>query len=198
MTEFQTAILNEAAVYGCLILTGQEQPFLDIQSNMHSAFRPEAGYQTDLFREALQARWTLRRCIMAELHLHSTQPEKFFDPLLDDNNDKTYRRIARMKRDSQRAYDKAIKQLAAVQTEIRFRLQTFPPEVKELGRDQAPHNFSILVDTNKVLQGALKTNRSTTVEPIESPLAAAAEDLVKTMVTQMAEDTNPTDTAAVA
>ncbi len=153
-----------------LILPGDEQHFDEMQAAWRKSLAPQPGAETVLFNQVLLASWNLHRCAVAEVQLYQTQTDKTVDPLLNDSHEKTYRRVRRLERSSRQALDQAMRQLARIQTEVRYRLQAFPPVVKEKGLNQMPHTFSVLIDLAKVVDGGLKTAQTIKTAAAPNPM----------------------------
>ena len=152
--------LQTAAARGVIILKTQENNFLQMESDLRGSLKPSTGIQTLLFEEICGCWWNLRRCQIAEAQLFGLQTDQTLDPLLDDTNEPAYRRIRQLQRVTRLALDKALNRLASIQTEVRYRLQTFPPSAGTPINEQLPHKLSVLCRTEKVLQGALKTGKT--------------------------------------
>ncbi len=135
-----------------IILPGLEDEFQLLRTQLLDSFQPNGGVQDALFDEILLASWNLRRAAVAETQVYTSQSDLTLDPLIDDSNDKRLNRIRQFARHNQLARDKAIRMLSDVQTEIRSRLQAFPPQPGLPAMEQKPHSFSVLVRLHDVVR----------------------------------------------
>jgi hypothetical protein len=121
----QNALRHGLASRGIVIVPGQEEDFQKLESDLRVTLKPEGPLQELIFRRALTASWTLFRCGLAEVHLYGDLAGKpDLDPILDIVNQDHYTRIRKYARESESSFYRAIRELAKLQEEARFRQQT--------------------------------------------------------------------------
>ncbi|MBI4911083.1 MAG: hypothetical protein HY820_46170 [Acidobacteria bacterium] len=186
-----------------VILPGFEQEFQLLRDQLLDSFKPSAGVQDAIFDEIVIASWNLRRAAFSENDIYNKQADPDTDPLTDDRHEAKLRRIRQFARQNQTAREKAVKLLSDLQTEVRSRLQSFPPDetVETPVMDQTPQSFSVLCRLQQVVK-AIKDTRGYKSAPVAGSnkadsrpaaaksngqllrkLVAAAENLSQTEVT---------------
>ncbi len=144
-----------------VILPGFESEFESLRASLLDSLKPNGDIQDVLFDEILHASWNLVRARIAEVQVYQQQSDPAFDPLVDDKNEAKLKRIHHFTRTNQLARDRAMKQLSAIQTEIRARLQAFPPD-ENAGVpifDQQPHSHSVLCHIKDVVSAIRQSER---------------------------------------
>ncbi len=140
---------------GFVILPGETNRFLEIESALVEALKPAPGLQRLIFEQILHAFWSLHRLRKAEVHLYRSQADPNMDPLLIPAYAATLARLQHAFRIAELALRSSVKHLAAIQTEVRYRLQVFPPEPGTPFHEQMPHSLSLACQTPDVLKGML-------------------------------------------
>ncbi|MBI4909929.1 MAG: hypothetical protein HY820_40295, partial [Acidobacteria bacterium] len=113
----------------------------------------------------------LIRAQIAEVQVYERQDDPNIDPLVDDKNEAKLKRIRQFYRSNYTARETAIKRLSEVQTEIRARLQAFPPDAASTTplSQQHPHSLSVLARLRDVVKAMKDT------EAFKATLAAKNE-----------------------
>ncbi|MBI4908403.1 MAG: hypothetical protein HY820_32560, partial [Acidobacteria bacterium] len=114
----------------------------------------------------------LIRAQIAEVQVYERQDDPNIDPLVDDKNEAKLKRIRQFYRSNYTARERAIKRLSEIQTEIRARLQAFPPEEKSEVpiKSQAPHSFSALCRLREVVKAMKEAQayKSALIDPTKN------------------------------
>lgn len=149
-----------------IIMPGMEAEFQLLRDQLLESFKPDGGVEDAIFDELLIASWNLRRAAVAEADIYSRQTDETLDPLNDDQHDSKFRRIRQFARLNQIARDKAAKMLSDIQTEVRARLQAFPPDetLDTPVKQQMPHSVSLLCRLSDVVR-AIKISKGVKSAP---------------------------------
>ncbi|MBI4906160.1 MAG: hypothetical protein HY820_21175, partial [Acidobacteria bacterium] len=148
-----------------------EPKFEQLREQLLDSLKPGGGIQDVLFEEILAASWNLIRAQIAEVQVYERQDDPNIDPLVDDKNEAKLKRIRQFYRSNYTARETAIKRLSEVQTEIRARLQAFPPDAASATplSQQHPHSLSVLARLRDVVKAMKDT------EAFKATLAAKNE-----------------------
>jgi hypothetical protein len=90
----------------------EREEFESLKSDLETELAPEGALETLTFNQILHAAWNLQRFRRLEAWLMAGD----VDPILDDSAAKTLDRLYRYARTAERTYDRASKQLQALQT----------------------------------------------------------------------------------
>ncbi|MBI4903181.1 MAG: hypothetical protein HY820_06065, partial [Acidobacteria bacterium] len=155
-----------------VILPGLEPKFEQLREQLLDSLKPGGGIQDVLFEEILAASWNLIRAQIAEVQVYERQDDPNIDPLVDDKNEAKLKRIRQFYRSNYTARETAITRLSEVQTEIRARLQAFPPEEKSEVpiKSQAPHSLSALCRLQEVVKAMKQAQayKSASIDPTKN------------------------------
>ncbi|MBI4909083.1 MAG: hypothetical protein HY820_36015 [Acidobacteria bacterium] len=169
-----------------IIMPGMETEFQLLREQLLDSYKPSGGVEDALFDEILLASWNLRRAAVSEARMYAPQSDPAVDPLDDDKNDVKLRRLRQFARHNQTSRDKAIKLLSDVQTEVRARLQAFPPdETAEAPiMDQKPQSLSVLCRLPDVVK-AMKNARGYKSAPLSGKTASVKNEADSVMQTAL-------------
>jgi len=132
-----------------------QQEFDALQAALLIEHKPSETTQQELFHEILRAHWNIRRCDHAE----SDMVLDGLDPLLDASAESYLQRIIRYRRAAESSMYRAMSKLGKLQTEMRFRLQNFPPDGIRPDCEQHPHDLPVLCDFASIVEQMRKQAR---------------------------------------
>jgi hypothetical protein len=170
---------------GLIVLPDQEDNFAELESGLRSSLLPLGALQEVIFMRILESTWTLHRCRLAEAQIYLTSSGPAIDPLLDDQNEAKYARIAKYARQSESSMYRAMRELGNLQTEAQYRREVQPP-TEDAGNaeekfEQPPPNISVVCSVQKIMasvgriakQSASTRDFMTMLEQFTAPTAAA-------------------------
>lgn len=139
-TEGKQASARNATAHGIcsrefVILPGEQEHFDELMAALEADLAPAGAFEQELFRQAAHAAWTLRRIRLAEVDLLVCQDDFSFDPLLVDANEAKLKRLDIYARRADRAFQRAVHELRATQTERQYRTA-----VESIPRNDAPQS----------------------------------------------------------
>ncbi|MBK5292470.1 MAG: hypothetical protein JJE04_12445 [Acidobacteriia bacterium] len=136
-----------------IVMSGQEDDFQKLQSDLIAEVRPEGAVENTLFHQLLRDAWTLHRVELHRVELQQVEmAESGRDPLFDPACEKQFDRIERYHARAQGGFHRSIRQLRAMQTN-RI-VQTMLPEPLDKGALPA------LVKATEIVALAKRTHKS--------------------------------------
>ena len=100
--------------------------FAQIESDLRASLIPNSPLQEIIFKRAVQSAWNLERCRFAGFKLHSVLGLPNVVPLLDENHEAQNTPIQKYSREAENCLYKALREIARLQEEARYRQETFP------------------------------------------------------------------------
>ncbi len=95
-----------------IIMPGQEDDFLSLETDLASQVRPEGPLETSLFHQLLRDAWTLHRVEIRQVEM----AESGIDPLFDPDCEKEFDRLERYHSRYQSSFHRSLRQLRSLQT----------------------------------------------------------------------------------
>ncbi|MBK5293290.1 MAG: hypothetical protein JJE04_16655, partial [Acidobacteriia bacterium] len=131
-----------------IVISGQEDDFQQLQSDLIAEVRPEGALENTLFHQLLRDAWTLHRVELRQVEMAGSGR----DPLFDPDCEKEFDRIERYHARAQSGFHRSMRQLRTLQTN-RI-VQTMLPEPLDKGALPA------LVKPTEIVALAKRTHKS--------------------------------------
>lgn len=153
-----------------VLFPGEEPDFQQLRDGLYNDLRPFGQHQTELFDEAVYHAWNRRRArrLIAALAARlgfDPAASPLVDPRVTPDIAKEYARLNRHLRHHNAGYNRSIRDLAKVQTELAVRLAL------------SPRNLSILPPLAVTAEITKRTQPTHTLETAVAQIAAAGAAL---------------------
>ncbi|MBK5295031.1 MAG: hypothetical protein JJE04_25565 [Acidobacteriia bacterium] len=157
------ALKHGFSAQNIIVMSGQEDDFKKLQSDLIAEVRPDGALEKALFQQLLRDAWTLHRIELRQIEMAGSGRDPLFYPACE----KEFDRIERYHARAQSGFHRSLRQLRTLQTNRM--IQTLLPE--PLGKGALP----ALVKPAEIVALAKRTHKSWNALAINTLIGATEQ-----------------------